>query len=211
MIPFNFLRRPFLMLPAMVFLLSTACSNPTTTTAPLPTDAVIVAFGDSITYGTGASREQSYPQLLEELVGRKVINAGIPGETTAEGLARLPGVLESERPDMLILCLGGNDFLRKLDEGEVEKNLVAMVRLARDRGTEVVLLGVPKLGFTLKTHPLYARIAKEQNVPLQGKALQRILSDRSLRSDYIHPNADGYRQLAESVAELLGENGYVAR
>lgn len=210
MIPFHFLRCLLLMFPAILFLLSTACNDPTTTT-PLPPDAVIVAFGDSITYGTGASREQSYPQLLEELVGREVINAGVPGETTAEGLARLPGVLESERPDLLILCLGGNDFLRKLDDGEVEKNLAAMIRLARDRGTEVVLLGVPRVGFTLKTHPLYARIAKECNVPLQGKALQRILSDRSLRSDYIHPNADGYRQLAESVAELLKKMGYVAR
>jgi len=210
MVSFQFLRRLLLIFPAILFLLSTACNDPTTTT-PLPPDAVIVAFGDSITYGTGASREQSYPQLLEELVGREVINAGIPGETTAEGLARLPGVLESERPDLLILCLGGNDFLRKLDDGEVEKNLAAMVRLARDRGTEVVLLGVPRVGFALKTHPLYARIAKEHHVPLQGKALQQILSDRSLRSDYIHPNADGYRQLAESVAELLKKMGYVAR
>ena len=210
MVPFQFLHRLLLIFPAILFLLSTACNNPITTT-PLPPDAVIVAFGDSITYGTGASREQSYPQLLEELVGREVINAGVPGETTAEGLARLPGVLESERPDLLILCLGGNDFLRKLDDGEVEKNLAAMVRLARDRGTEVVLLGVPRVGFALKMHPLYARIAKEHNVPLQGKALQRILSDRSLRSDYIHPNADGYRQLAESVAELLKKMGYVAR
>lgn len=198
----------YLLLPAAI-LLAAACST-TSPNAELSADGVILAFGDSITYGTGAGREQSYPQGLEQLTGRKVINAGVPGETTAEGLERLPAVLDAERPELLILCLGGNDFLRKLDEGEVENNLAEMVSLARDRGVEVVLIGVPRVGVMLKTHPLYYRIAEEQKVPLEGKVLQRILSERSLRADYIHPNAEGYRQLAEAVVVLLAKSGYVS-
>jgi acyl-CoA thioesterase I len=194
---------------SLVILLTAACST-SYPAAELPADGVILAFGDSITYGTGAGREDAYPQVLEQLTGRRVINGGVPGETTAEGLKHLPALLDAERPDLLILCLGGNDFLRKLDDREVEKNVAAMVKLARGRGVEVVLIGVPRVGVVLKTHPLYYRIAKEQKVPLEGKVLQRILSERSLRANYIHPNAEGYRQLAEAVVELLAKTGFVS-
>ena len=173
----------------------------------LATDAVVLAFGDSITYGTGASPEESYPAVLERITGKKVINAGVPGEVTAEGLARLPGVLDRYHPALMVLCLGGNDFLHRLDERQVADNLREMVRMARGRGVDVVLLGVPKLGFDPSPPPLYRQIAREFDIPCEANALKRILTKKSLKADFIHPNAQGYRIFAEAIADLLRKHG----
>ncbi|SNB45246.1 arylesterase [Geobacter sp. DSM 9736] len=187
-------------------LLLVSCSD-TPTLPPLPTDGAILAFGDSLTYGTGAAAGESYPEVLETLIRRRVINAGIPGETTAEGLVRLPALLEEQKPRLMVLCLGGNDFLRRMDEDQTEKNLKAMVGAARERGVPVVLLGVPKPGVFLKAHSMYCNIAGQFALPYEGKSLQRVLGDTSLKSDPIHPNAAGYRELAEAVAKVLKKSG----
>ena len=194
--------KSFLVSLLFTLLLFLASCTDTPTMPRMPADGVVLAFGDSITYGTGAGESQSYPKTLEGLIGRRVLNSGVPGETTAEGLARLPAVL-----CLMILCLGGNDFLRRLNEEQAEENLKAMVRAARERGVPVVLLGVPKPGLFLKTHQMYGEVAKGYAIPYEGKALQRILGENSLKSDHIHPNAAGYRQLAESVADLLKKAG----
>jgi len=173
----------------------------------LAPDAVVLAFGDSITYGTGASPEESYPAVLARITGKTVINAGVPGEVTAEGLARLPGVLDRYRPALMVLCLGGNDFLHRLDERQVADNLREMVRMARGRGVEVVLLGVPKLGLDPSPPSLYRQIARELDIPCEGNALKRILTKNSLKADFIHPNAQGYRIFAEAIADLLRKHG----
>ena len=177
--------------------------------APLPADGVVLTFGDSLTFGTGARPEESYPAVLGELTGARVVNAGVPGEVSAEGRARLPGVLDAERPALMILCLGGNDFLHRLDEKETEANLREMIRTARERGVGALLVGVPRLGFGLEVPALYQRIAREAGIPWEGKALKRILADRSLKSDPIHPNAAGYRQLAGSLARVMGRAGAI--
>lgn len=174
---------------------------------PLSPDAVVLAFGDSITFGTGALPGESYPAVLEGLIGRRVVNAGVPGETTAEGRLRLASLLDEQRPALLLLCLGGNDFLQHRDESRTDENLRAMVRLARERGVAVVLIAVPRFGFGLRIPKLYGKIARDSAIPLEQEALQKILSAGSLKSDPIHPNAAGYRILAESVARLLGAAG----
>lgn len=173
----------------------------------LADDAVILAFGDSLTYGTGASTTESYPAVLEKMVGRRVINGGVPGEVTAEGVARLPELLEQEKPALLILCHGGNDLLRRLDRKQTKSNLEKMIRLAKDRQVSVVLIAVPAPGIFLKPPPLYEDVSAEQGVPLEEETLKTILSDGTLKSDYIHPNAAGYRFLAESIRTLLKQRG----
>jgi lysophospholipase L1-like esterase len=177
----------------------------------LAADARILAFGDSLTRGTGAGPGESYPEVLAGLVGRTVINAGIPGETSGEGVGRLPALLEAERPSLVIICSGGNDFLQRRERSETAANLRSMVRLAKEYGIPVVLLAVPELGFGLKPPPLYGEVAAAEGVPLEADALAAILSKRSLKSDYIHPNAAGYRRLAEAVAHLLLKSGALGR
>jgi lysophospholipase L1-like esterase len=175
----------------------------------LASDAVILAFGDSLTFGTGATLTESYPAILERLVGRRVVNSGVPGEVTGEGLSRLPGVLEREKPALLILCHGGNDLLRRLDQRQTANNLGAMIRLARERGVAVVIIAVPFPGIALSPPSFYRETAAEMGLPIEEKALSMVLSDGFLRSDYIHPNAAGYRRLAELIAALLKKSGAV--
>jgi lysophospholipase L1-like esterase len=167
----------------------------------------MLAFGDSITFGTGAGEGESYPAQLARLSGRRVINAGVPGEVSVNGLQRLGEVLEGEKPALLILCHGGNDLLQKLDQRALGDNLRAMIRLARDKGVLVVLVAVPSPDLSLTPPGLYAEVAAEFGLPLEEKSLAKILGTGSLKSDYIHPNAAGYKILAEKVLKLLQRSG----
>lgn len=192
---------------ALVILLSACSSEPQ---VPLvPPDAVVLAFGDSLTAGTGASENESYPAVLSSLIGRRVINAGVPGEMSAAGVQRLPEVLEREKPALLILCHGGNDLLARADQGQLAANLRSMIAAARERGVSVVLLAVPNPDLTLKPPQLYRQVAEEGGLPIEMKILPAVLGKSSLKSDHIHPNAAGYRRIAEAVAGLLKKSGAV--
>jgi lysophospholipase L1-like esterase len=180
-----------------------ACGEGVPPVSRLGTEAVVLAFGDSLTFGTGAATHESYPAALEKLIGRKVVAAGVPGETSAQGLARLPGALDEVRPRLLILCHGGNDLLRKLPEPDAAANLRAMVKLARDQGIEVVLVGVPRPGLTGAPAGFYADIATEFRLPYEGAILKSVLTDSSLKSDWVHPNGGGYARIAQALADLL--------
>ncbi len=200
---------PVLLLAILVSILLTACSADQPRLSPLDSDATILAFGDSLTFGTGASKSESYPQVLAELIGHTVINAGVPGETTADGLARLPRVLEQTQPDLVILCLGGNDFLRRLDPALTRSNLTRMAQMIRGANVPLVMIAVPQLRLISNSDPLYQDLAKELKLPLENDILADVLRDRDLKSDPIHPNAKGYRRMAEAIAELLKTSGAV--
>lgn len=208
-----FRRFPVACLALLVLLtaLTTACeSKPPPATLPYLFDEdVVLAFGDSITHGTGARSQESYPAVLSSLINRKVVNAGIPGDVTAGGLKRLPAALEKYKPALVLLCLGGNDFLRKKSAADTEANLNTMLDLIRNKGIPVVLIGVPRPGLSLKADPVYARLAEKHNVLLVEELLGEVLGKRSLKSDPIHPNARGYRFIAEELAEILDKNGAV--
>ena len=186
-----------------------ACSDAPPPLPRLGADDVVLAFGDSITYGTGARPEESYPEVLTRLIGRRVVGAGVPGEVTANGLERLPEVLDEVRPKLLLLCLGGNDMLRKVEPVAIESNLRTMVRMARDRGIAVVLIAVPKPVLFGGNAAFYQTIARENNLPLEGDILKHILFDNEFKADPIHPNAKGYRRMAEAIAGLLRRAGAV--
>ena len=186
-----------------------ACGGGSPKLAKLPNDAVVLAFGDSLTYGYGANPNESYPARLEAMIGRKVVSAGIPGETTAAGLARLQSALEESRPALLILCEGGNDFLQHQDEKIAAQNLRSMIGLARAQGAQVVLIGVPKPGLMPSTAALYTDIATDMKIPYDNSTLVKILTDNELKSDLVHPNAKGYAKMAEGVAALLRKSGAI--
>ncbi len=177
--------------------------------SPLPKDAVILAFGDSLTYGTGTDAMSAYPKVLEGMVGREVVNVGIPGEITAQGLRRLPEELEAYRPALVILMEGGNDFLRRHSSRKTRENLSAMIRLIRASGSEVVLVGVPAPGLVLSSAHLYEELAEELKVPYLDGVMADILSERALKSDPIHPNGEGYWHFAKSLADFLKERGAI--
>ncbi len=184
-----------------------ACSSDNPRISLLPANATILAFGNSITYGTGVGKNESYPAVLEALSGRKVINAGTPGEVTALGRERLPDVLDEHSPDLLILCHGGNDMLRKMNGKKLQENLRAMIQEAKNRNIPVLLISVPKPALFLSSADGYEQIAEELNVPIEDDILADILSDNGLKSDQIHPNAKGYTMLAKAVHRLLQERG----
>ena len=190
-----------------VALLLVGCSDDSPKLSPLAQNAVILAFGDSLTQGTGAGRGDSYPNHLAELSGRKVINAGIAGELSAAGLSRLPNLLAEHSPSIVILCHGGNDLLRKLDERKLYDNLSAMINQIDQSGAEVVFLGVPKPALLLGPADVYERLASEFRLVSNLKILSKILSQPKLKSDPVHPNAAGYRQLAQAVHATLSAAG----
>ena len=193
----------------LLVMLLAACGTDYPKLANLPQDGIVLAFGDSLTYGTGVEEKDSYPAVLQSLISRTVVRAGVPGEVTADGLARLPDALDEHKPKLLILCHGGNDLLRNLGEQQVAANIRAMITLAKAQGVDVVLVGVPKAGLLLSSAEFYKNIAQEFSIPYEAVALSDILASRTLKSDTVHPNAQGYRKLAEALASLLKESGAI--
>ena len=177
--------------------------------SPLGPNDVIVAFGDSLTHGTGANENESYPAVLAQLVNRKVIRAGVPGETTSGGLARLESVIQEHGPSLMIVGLGGNDMLRKVDDAEIKANLRTLIQTIRSRGISVVLFGVPKPALITSAPEFYAELAKEFGLPYEGKIVTDVLYHPDQKSDSIHPNAKGYRRMAEAIAALLKKAGAI--
>jgi len=183
-----------------------SCSDKATL-LPLNDDATVLAFGDSLTYGTGSSLDKAYPAILERLINRKVINAGIPGEISAKGLVRLPHLIRQYQPDLVIICHGGNDILRKLDIKQTKQNIQQMIDLSLHSNIQVVLIGVPEFGIFLNSSPIYQILADENRIPIENEILGDILSNNSLKSDNIHPNRQGYQLIAEHIATLLRQSG----
>jgi lysophospholipase L1-like esterase len=184
------------------------CAEPNVNFKELSSTAIILAFGDSLTYGTGVSDEEAYPSILARLTFHEVVNEGIPGEISRDGANRLPRLLDEIQPELLILIHGGNDILRKIPRAETANNLGKMIAEARQRDIAVLLLGVPepKL-FITSSADIYQTIAKQYGIAADLSTLPEILSDRDLKSDMVHPNAKGYSQMAENIYSLLKRTG----
>lgn len=174
---------------------------------PLPRDAVVLAFGDSLTAGVGATNGNSFPQVLARLSGLDVVNAGVSGETTDRGRARLPGALDQHAPQLLILLEGGNDILRNRNPTDVRANLEAMIRESQSRSIPVVFIGVPAKSLFSNAAPFYDELAEQYGLAYDGRILGKLLRDASMKSDQIHFNDEGYRELAEAIHRLLEDVG----
>ncbi|MEA1879043.1 MAG: GDSL-type esterase/lipase family protein [Campylobacterota bacterium] len=166
----------------------------------------ILAFGDSLTFGFNALPKESYPSILAQLTGQKVINAGLNGDTSGDGLKRLPQLLHDPSIKRMVLCFGGNDILQNLPLDRLKQNLISMIQMAKEKDIEVLLVAVPNITlFGLTSLNLYEEVAKSENVALSSGILTDILSQSSLKSDQIHPNAQGYKQMAEEIYVSLKE------
>ena len=189
--------------------------NAQATAEPVPglTRGTLVFLGDSLTAGQGLSKEQAFPALIEARLaseGRpwKVVNAGISGDTTAGGAARLDWVFR-QKVDVLFLCLGANDGLRGVPVAETERNLRVILDRAQKEGTQVVLAGIqlPEnygLEYRNAFARIFPRLAKDYRIPLLPFLLEGVAMDPKLNQpDGIHPNAEGARRVADHVWAAL--------
>lgn len=183
--------------------------------AATKTQPVVVFLGDSLTAGYGLEESQAYPVLVRERLEKaghpiRVVNAGVSGDTTAGGVARLDWLL-SQRPAVVVVGLGGNDGLRGLPLEQAEKNLREIVRRSQEAGAEVLLLGMqipPNYGpeYAQGFAEMYPRIAKELDVPLVPFLLEGVGGIARLnQEDGIHPTAEGQVKVAETVTPFLEE------
>ncbi len=190
----------------LVFTLS-ACGKPQLT--QLSDDSIVLAFGDSLTAGKGVQADEAYPAKLAEMMGITVVNAGISGETTKQGLQRLPKELEKHSPDLVILFEGGNDILRNYDLTQTKQNLNAMINLIKQSGAQVVLVAVPRKSLLSSAAKFYAELAEEQEIPLQKNIVASLIKQADMKSDSVHFNQAGYRAVAVAIKELLEDHGAI--
>jgi lysophospholipase L1-like esterase len=169
----------------------------------LQPDSTILAFGDSLTQGVGSTGDGDYPHQLQQLSGRKVINAGVSGEVSAEGLQRLPELLSQYQPALLILLEGGNDILRNRDKAQLKQNLAQMIELAQQQNVDVVLVAVPEKKLFSDSAPLYRELAEQYQLIIEPAIIAELLRNSQYKSDPIHFNNQGYQQLAIRINKLL--------
>ena len=187
-------------------LLMQGCSEPKQLMR-VSTEATILAFGDSLTAGYGVDNQHSYPTVLAKLSSRRVVNAGISGEVTKQGLARLADVIDETSPDLMILLEGGNDILRNHNLQQTKQNLTSMIALAKQKGVQLVLIGVPQKQLFSDVAPFYKELAEEHKLVFDGELISGLLRKRSYKSDMVHFNKAGYEKMAEEIHQLLLDNG----
>lgn len=181
-------------------ILSLGCAG-----APKQNGRNIICFGDSITSGVGTEQGRSYPAVLAELAGREVINAGISGNTTFDALERLESDVLQKDPFLVIVELGGNDYLRGVPKAETLKNLGEIIVRIKARGAAVFLCDISS-SFILSGYKNDFKdlAAKTGAVYIPG-VMEGILDNERLKSDQIHPNAQGYELIAQRVWRKLSE------
>lgn len=173
----------------------------------------VIAFGDSVTFGTGARTGEDYPTLLARHSGWEVVNAGVPGDTAQAARERIHEVLQQQEPALVIVELGGNDFLKRRAAQAVKEDLRSILQAVKQQGAIPVLVAVPQFSVfgaslgSLSDSPIYEELAVEENVLLIPKVFSQVLSQNGLKADPIHPNAQGYQVLAEGMIETLTKAG----
>ena len=177
--------------------------------------ATVLALGDSLTSGVGASTDTAYPALLQGLTGWKVVNGGVSGDTSAQALARLPALLQTHQPALVIVGIGGNDFLRRQNASTTRAQIRRICTDARASGAQVLLVAVPELTMMaamgrLSDHALYADLANDLKIALHRQGWSGVLAQERLRADVVHANAAGYEAFAQGLVQTLKDSGLLA-
>jgi len=168
-----------------------------------PRGETIICFGDSLTAGTGATAGRDYPAQLAALIGRPVVNAGVPGNTTADALARLNNDVLNRSPRIVIITLGGNDLKNGLDRETAFRNLRVIVETIQQQGALVVVGGLKFFPLDRGYAAAYDQLAAETGALLVPDILGGIMGETRLMSDQIHPNDEGYARMAEKFHKAL--------
>jgi acyl-CoA thioesterase I len=168
-----------------------------------PNGENIICFGDSLTYGTGASEEMNYPARLSRLISRPVMNKGAPGDTTARALERLDEDVLSQSPRIVLITLGGNDLKNGVAKDIAFKNLKSIIESIQDRGALVIVGGIDVPFWGRGYEEGFRRTCKETGAVLIPDIFDEIIGNRQLMSDAIHPNDKGYALIAERFHKAL--------
>ena len=163
----------------------------------------VLAFGDSLVEGVGASEGRDVVSLLSARVGVPIVNAGRSGDTTGSALGRLDSAVLSRNPRIVIVVLGGNDLLRRIPREETFANLDAIVGRIRARGAAVILVGLSAGVFVDAYGNGYEEVARRTASGLVPDVLAGILGNPDLMSDQIHPNDRGYSLMADRIEPAL--------
>jgi lysophospholipase L1-like esterase len=170
----------------------------------------ILAFGDSLTAGVGTTPNKAYPAILQNLTGVNVVNAGVSGETTSEGLKRFQQEIDRHTPQLIILLEGGNDILRRQPVSQTKDNLAQMIEVATNKGIDILFVGVPEKSLFSTSAPLYEELAAQYDVIFDGEIISELLKSPKYKSDPIHFNAEGYQALAKHLYEILRDEGAIS-
>ncbi|MCX5835156.1 MAG: GDSL-type esterase/lipase family protein [Deltaproteobacteria bacterium] len=163
----------------------------------------IICFGDSLTSGFGAAPGLDYPSHLSRLIGRPLINAGRPGDTTVSALARLDRDVLSRSPRIVLITLGGNDLMRGMDRPQAFRNLKTIVTSIQAQGALVIIGGVEAPIWGRGFEEGYRQVSKETGALLIPDILKGIMGNPKLMHDAIHPNDSGYAVIAQYFYEAV--------
>lgn len=164
----------------------------------------IVAFGDSLIYGIGAQEGEGFVAQLSTKIEKPIINMGVPGNTTAEGLARLNTIL-ALNPSLVLVLLGGNDYLRRVPVEQTFANLDTIITEFTKRDIGVVLLGVQGGVLSDPFEKEFQKLAKKHDIPYVPNVLDGIIMKKELMNDMVHPNTAGYTKIADKVYSVLAK------
>jgi acyl-CoA thioesterase-1 len=159
----------------------------------------IICFGNSLTSGYGTDKESSYPAVLAHLTSFNVINAGLAGETTKGALQRLGTDVLDKNPVLVIIELGGNDLLEKVPLPETINNLRRIIEEIQKKGVMAALVDISSSILFEEYRDAYRNLAKEKGAIFISQAVDGIITEPALKSDYLHPNNHGYRIMAHRI------------